>query len=207
VRGRLRTRKTFESAVERILDDVIALDGAEFGDIQLPIGNELVIVAERGLTTKFLNAFARVDTSDGCACGQALRSGEPVVIRDVEEDLTYEAFREDARAAGYRGVQSTPFLTQEGIFMAMVSTLFATPHTPTEIEMDTLKNYGRDAAAHLYNLLEGEKLAHKAEQMREKLYAGRVQLEPAPVQLEPAEGRNGWNYLPRALILPKGVPL
>jgi GAF domain-containing protein len=92
MRGRLRTRKTFESAVERILDDVIALHGAEFGDIQLPIGNKLVIVAERGLTTKFLNAFARVDTSDGCACGQALRSGEPVVIRDVEEDLTYEAW-------------------------------------------------------------------------------------------------------------------
>jgi len=174
MRSRLRANKTFESAVERILDDVIALHGAEFGDIQLPLGHELVIVAQRGLTTKFLNAFARVDTSDGCACGQALRSGEPVVIRDVEEDLTYEAFRADARAAGYRGVQSTPFLTQNGIFMAMVSTLFASPHTPTEIEMETLKIYGRDAAAHLYNLLEGERLAKKAEQMRQKLYAATI---------------------------------
>src|SRR5882757_3847901 len=105
MRSRLRANKRFEAAVEVILDDVIALHGAEFGDVQLPIADELVIVAQRGLTTKFLKAFERVRTSDGCACGRALRTGEPVIIRDVQEDATYEAFRADALAAGYRGVQ------------------------------------------------------------------------------------------------------
>src|SRR3954471_20405076 len=174
MRSRLRAKKTFETAIEGILDDVVALHGAEFGDVQLPIGNELVIVAQRGLTTKFLKAFERVRPSDGCACGRALKTGDPVVIRDVEEDLTYEPFRADAIQAGYRGVQSTPFLTKGGIFIAIVSTLFASPHTPTEIEMRTLKAYSYDAAAHLYSLLEGTKLADKAEQMRAKLYADRV---------------------------------
>jgi hypothetical protein len=77
-------------------------------------------------------------------------------------------------AAGYRGVQSTPFLTKGGIFMAMVSTLFASPHTPTDIEMQTLKAYSYDAAAHLYSLLDGSKLVHKAEQMQQQLYAERA---------------------------------
>src|SRR5258708_39142227 len=104
MRSRLRSRKTFERAVEQVLDDVIALHGAEFGDVQLPIADELVIVAQRGLTTKFLKAFERVRTSDGCACGRALRTGEPVVIRDAQEDPSYEPFRAEAMAAGYRGV-------------------------------------------------------------------------------------------------------
>jgi GAF domain-containing protein len=176
MRSRLRAKNRFETAIEVILDDVIALHGAEFGDVQLPIGNELVIVAQRGLTTRFLNAFARVKTIDGCACGQALKSGEPVVIRDVEEDMSFEPFRAEAMAAGYRGVQSTPFFTQGGIFMAMVSTLFASPHTPTDIEMQTLKTYGQEAAGYLYTLLQGSKLADRAEQMRAKLYG----LHPVP---------------------------
>jgi hypothetical protein len=57
--------------------------------------------------------------------------------------------------------------------MAMVSTLFASPHTPTDIEMQTLKAYGREAAAYLYTLLARNNLADKAEQMRAKLYASR----------------------------------
>jgi hypothetical protein len=97
-----------------------------------------------------------------------------VVIADVEEDLTYEPFRADALEAGYRGVQSTPFLTHGGIFVAMVSTLFASPHTPTKIEMETLKAYSFDAATYLYNLLNGTELAERAEQMRQELYAERV---------------------------------
>src|SRR4051812_5988937 len=108
--NRLRARKTFESAIDTILDDVIALHGAEFGDVQLPINDELVIVSQRGLTKTFLKAFGRVKKSDGCACGRAFRSGEPVIIRDVEEDDGYTAFRADAMSAGYRGVQSTPLI-------------------------------------------------------------------------------------------------
>src|SRR3954471_7873231 len=105
--NRLRARKTFESAIETILDDVIALHGAEFGDVQLPINEELVIVSQRGLTETFLKAFARVKKSSRFGRGRAFRSGEPVIIRDVEEDNGYTASRADAMSAGYRGVQST----------------------------------------------------------------------------------------------------
>ena len=80
--ARLREKRTFETAIGVILDDVIALHGAEFGDFQLPVQDELVIVAQRGLTRPFLDAFRRVKQIDGCACGRALRTGKPVVVRN-----------------------------------------------------------------------------------------------------------------------------
>jgi hypothetical protein len=51
--ARLVRNRTFEGAVHTILDDVIALLGAEYGNIQLPIGEELAIAAQRGLSADF----------------------------------------------------------------------------------------------------------------------------------------------------------
>ena len=169
----LHARRTFEAAVEIILDDVIAMHGAEFGDLQLPTGSDLVIVAQRGLLMPFLEAFRRVRKDDGCACGRALLSGEPVIIRDVLLDEGYAPFRPDALTAGYRGVQSTPLLTKGGDLLGVVSTLFAAPHEPTMIEMRALKAYCLIAAAHLQALLGDEKLDAKAEQMSARLYTDR----------------------------------
>ena len=111
--GRLRSKKTFESAIQIILDDVIALHGAEFGIVQLPIGEELVLVAQRGFAETFLQAFRRVGKNDGSISGRALRLGAPIVIYDVLEDDDYIAFRAYAVKAGYRGVQSTPFFKKK----------------------------------------------------------------------------------------------
>jgi hypothetical protein len=58
--SRLYEKRTFEAAINTILDDVIALHGAQFGDVQLPIKDELVLVAQRGLSRPFLEAFKRV---------------------------------------------------------------------------------------------------------------------------------------------------
>jgi hypothetical protein len=46
---RLYAQQTFEGAVTTLLHDVVALHGAEFGDVQLPFDDELVIVAQVGL--------------------------------------------------------------------------------------------------------------------------------------------------------------
>lgn len=51
---RLLLSRTFEGTVQTILDDVIALLGAEYGNVQLSIGDELVIAAQRGLPADFL---------------------------------------------------------------------------------------------------------------------------------------------------------
>jgi GAF domain-containing protein len=165
---RLYQQQTFEGAVATLLHDVVALHGAEFGDVQLPIGDELVIVAQHGLRVEFLKAFRRVGCDDGSACGRALRERKTIVIEDVETDAEYEQFRSDARAAGYRGVQTTPLFTSNGELIGMVSTLFANPHRPTDIEMETLRRYSV-SADYLNSLLKGTELTMKAAEMHSAL--------------------------------------
>jgi GAF domain-containing protein len=169
---RLRQKRTFEGAIQTILDDAVALHGAEYGNVQLPIGDELVIVAQRGLSAPFLEVFRRVKKDDGCACGRALRLGLSVVIPDVDKDAEFAAFRNDAKIAGFRAVQTTPLFTGDGNLLGLVSTHFAHVHEPTPIEMQTLKAYGVAAAEHAFKLLGQTPLGAKAEQMSETLYAG-----------------------------------
>src|SRR5712672_2935874 len=168
---RLVQQPTFEAAVQSILDDVIALHGAEYGNVQLPIGDELALVAHRGLSAPFLRTFRHVKQSDGCACGRALRLGAPVLVSDIEKDPEYAKFRKAARLAGYRAVQSTPMMRKDGMLVGMVSTLFANVYRPTRIEMEILAEYGVIAAERLVDLVGHTALASKAEQMSRALLA------------------------------------
>jgi GAF domain-containing protein len=167
---RLYLSRTFEEAVHTILDDVIALLGAEYGNVQLLMGDDLVIAAQRGLSADFLKTFRRVKKDDGSACGRALRLGETVIVGDVEYDPEFSAFRPDAKKAGFRSVQSTPFFSKDGNVLGMVSTHFAHAHVPTPIEMQTLKEYSAVATEHLNKLLGDVPLATKAKQMSDELY-------------------------------------
>jgi GAF domain-containing protein len=168
---RVSAAARFEDAIQIILDDVIALHGSEYGNLQLASGDELLIAAQRGFFAPFLIAFRRVRKEDGSACGRAIRRGEQIVINDVGLDEAYAPYRKIAAAAGYRAVQSTPLLTSGGIVLGVVSTHFTVPHTPTWIEMETLGKYGPAAADVAYSLLNGMSLAVKAEEMSSKLYA------------------------------------
>lgn len=168
---RLKAEATFEGAIEVALDDVIALHGAEYGNFQLPIGEDLAIVAQRGHPVAFLRAFRRVRSNYGCACGRALRYRAPVVIHDVEVDREYAPYRDLAKTAGYRAVQTTPLFTEDGALLGLISTHFANPHDPTPIEMETLREYSVIAAEYLFACLGDTRLATKAEQMSEKLFA------------------------------------
>jgi len=167
---RLLSTRTFETAVQTILDDVVALHGAEYGNVQLPLRDELVIVAQRGLSAPFLKAFRRVKADDGCACGRALRLGKPVVVVDVDKDPEYAPFRKDAKSAGYRSVQSTPLMANKRRLVGIVSTLFAQVYEPTAIEMEVLSTYSAIAAEHLRTLIADGTLAERAKQMNEILY-------------------------------------
>ena len=171
---RMHAQRSFEAAVETLLNDVVALHGAEYGDLQLLVGDDLVVVAQRGLSARFLRTFRRVGKADRCACGRALHAGRTIVVADVMTDPDYAAFRAEAKAAGYRSVQSTPIATRRGRVLGMVSTLFANVHEPTPIELDTLARYSRIAADYLEILLGADTLAATAQRMHATLYAEAV---------------------------------
>jgi GAF domain-containing protein len=178
--NRIRAAETFEAAIVVILDDMIALLGAEYGNVQLPIGDELAIVAQRGLTASFLRTFRRVNKDDGSACGRALRTRQTVVISDVEKDAAFKTFVQDAKIAGFRAVQSTPFFTSDDLLLGIVSTHFANVHHPTKIELTMMQTYSVVAAEHTYRLLGNRSLAAKAEQMSEALYASMFGVPKTP---------------------------
>jgi GAF domain-containing protein len=167
---RLLETETFEAAIATVLRDAIAFLGAEYGNVQLPIGDDLVIVAQRGLTEPFLRTFRRVKKEDGSACGRALRLREPVVIRDVKMDPEFATFLKDARTAGFRAVQSTPFFTSDDLLLGIASTHFARVHEPTPLELRIMRVFSMVAAEHAFQLLGNVSLALKAKEMNDALY-------------------------------------
>jgi len=118
---RLHAQETFESAVLVILNDAVALHGAELGNVQLLIDGQLAIVAQRGFRPPFLQAFRRVLPDTICACGRALRERRTVVVRDVEQDEECSPYRAVFRAAGTRSVTSTPLLTSNNMLMCRLN--------------------------------------------------------------------------------------
>ncbi len=123
--------------LEEILDATIALQRADFGNIQLRDADTgvLEIVAQRGFFKTFLDHFARVDSSDESACGRALRKGERIIIEDVEQGGGHVPHRGIAAAEGYRAVQATPIRGRDGHAIGMLSTHFREPHRPSDREL------------------------------------------------------------------------
>jgi hypothetical protein len=170
MKDRLFRTDVFDQAIWTILDDAIALHGAEYGNVQLLADDELVIVAQRGLPLEFLRAFRHVKKEDGCACGRALRHGTSVVITDVNADVEFAAFRSEAKLAGFRAVQSTRLATRHGKPLGVVSTHFANVHHPTKIEMETLQAYGTVASEFAFKLLGETPLPKVARRLSKDLY-------------------------------------
>lgn len=181
--ARLKAAATFEDAIATILADVVALHGAEFGNVQLAAEGKLIIVAEHGFRAPFLFAFDEVEAADGCACGRALQTGEQIIVADVELDPSYAPYRHIAREAGYRSVQSTPLIATDGTRLGMVSTHFANQYVPTAIEMAICKAYCTQASDYLQSLLAGSAVGAKARELHDALYAD-LRTEPAHGELD-----------------------
>jgi GAF domain-containing protein len=167
---RVLSTRTFEETVQTILDDVIAFHEAQYGAVQMPVGDNLVIVAQRGFGPQFLQMFRHVKKDDGFACGRARRLGQSIVVADVEKDPDVASYRSAAKEAGFRSIQSTPFITEDGKLIGIVSVHFAAPGGPTQ-SGGAFHLYSIVAAEQADELLGGVVLAAKATQMSDELYS------------------------------------
>jgi PAS domain S-box-containing protein len=139
--------RSLSDGLDEILTAIIELLGADKGNIQLlgAQGSVLSIVVQRGFEPDFLEFFREVSATDGSACGRALRSGQRIVIEDIETDGPYAPLRAVARAAGYRSVISTPLISADGVALGMASTHFGLNHRPSEQELGRFDLYIRQA--------------------------------------------------------------
>ena len=166
---RLHGSKSFDDAVNRVLNDAVALHGAEYGNIQLCLGTDLVMVSVLGLPFEFIDRFGHVRPGDGSVSGRVLNVRKSVAISDVQDDVEYAPFLDAAELAGYRGIQCTPMIASDGEMHGLISTLFVNPHEPTRIEMETLQTYAQEAADYFECLLHGRQIDEEAERMRAQL--------------------------------------
>jgi len=125
---RVMGTRTFEETIQTILDDVIAFHGAQYGFVQLPVGDDLVIAAQRDFGPQFLRMIRHLKKDNGFSCGRAQRDGQSIVVADVENDHDYALYRNAVKEAG----QSTPFVTEDGKLIGVVSVHFVAPGGPTQ---------------------------------------------------------------------------
>ena len=170
--ARLLGQNTLAGGLRTILNDVIALHGAEFGNIQLAIDDDtLALVEHRGFDRPSLRSLQRLAKDSSAASARAFAARRPVVIPDLSEDRALAPYRHLANTMGVSAMQSTPFITSGGRCVGVISTHFANVHTPTEIEMDTLQQYGFVAADFIISKTQGADLAALADARFRRLMA------------------------------------
>src|SRR5262245_14108617 len=147
---RLISESTLESLFVQILDAAIELMSADAGSIQMlaPDGESLTLLGCKNFHPESAAFWQRVTAEASSTCGRALRTGERVLVSDVErcdvmggtQDL--EAYRR----SGIRAVQSTPMRSRSGRALGMISTHWLTPHAPTEHDFRLFDVLVRQAA-------------------------------------------------------------
>jgi len=166
--SRLWSMRNLREGLEEMLAATINMLGADFGNIQLLDANRgaLIIEAQRGLQQDFLDFFREVSADDGSACGRALRTGERIIVEDVELDASFAPMLHIIRAAGFRSVQSTPLLGRNGKPLGMISTHFRAVHRPSEQELHRLDLYARQASDFIERCRADEALRESEERFR-----------------------------------------
>ncbi len=167
---RLLTSEELQPLLEEVLNATIALQDADFGNVQLynPHTHALEIVAHRGFQQDFLEYFGSVQ-EDSTACGRALHRLERVIIEDVLTDPGFELHRPIAASAGFRAVQSTPLFSRNGVPLGMISTHFRQAHRPSESELRLTDLYARQAAEMIERKRAEEALRHSEQRLRQAL--------------------------------------
>jgi len=166
--SRLWRMQSLREGLDEMLAATIELLGADMGNVQILDAQRrvLLIAAQRGFKQDFLEFFREVSTEDDSACGRALRSGERIIIEDVEADPPYAPFRSIARATGYRAVQSTPLVGRDGTPLGMLSTHFPSVHRPNEQDLRRLDLYARQAADFIERCRTDEELREREARRR-----------------------------------------
>jgi two-component system, chemotaxis family, CheB/CheR fusion protein len=148
-----------------VLDALISLIDSDFGVIQLydEKTKKLQILVQRGFEERFLQHFATVDAGSGSVCGLALRALRQVIVSDIEKEPAVAAMREEARAAGYRAVVSTPLVASGGKLVGMISAHFRAPHELSKRDLRLIDICARQAAdsIHVYQLQQALRTANQ----------------------------------------------
>ena len=166
--SRLWSMRNLREGLEEMLSATIEMLGADFGNIQLLDESRgvLTIEAQHGFKQDFLDFFREVRADDDSTCARALRSGERIIVDDVEMDAPFVSMLHIINAAGVRAVQSTPLIGRNGTPLGMISTHFRAVHRPSEQELRRLDLYARQASDFIERCRADDALRQSEERFR-----------------------------------------
>jgi len=172
---RLLSKAGLLPLLEEILNAIIALQNADFGNVQLYNSETktLEIVAHRGFQRNFLDYFSSVN-EPGAACGRAMQRRDRVIIEDVLADPDFAPHRQIAASAGFRAVQSTPLFSRSGEPLGMISTHFRQPHRPSGHDLRFTDLYARLAGELIERQRAEEALGASEERFRRYFELGLI---------------------------------
>jgi PAS domain S-box-containing protein len=139
-----------DALYRKILDAAMAVMRSDMASMQMlaPDRGVLRLLAWQGFHPVSAAFWEWVRDDSGSACGMALRSGQRVIVPDVET-CDFMARTDDLEAyrrSNIRAVQSTPLVSRSGRVLGMLSTHWREPHQPAERELRLLDLLARQAA-------------------------------------------------------------
>jgi two-component system, chemotaxis family, CheB/CheR fusion protein len=131
-----------------VLKTAVELIGANFGTMSLydEASETLHLAAHHGFNKRFLDQFATVKASDGSPCGLALKTRQQVMIPDVERHSAVASVLEEARAAGFKAVLSTPLMSAPEKILGVLTLQFREPHEFSGRDLRLIDIVARNAA-------------------------------------------------------------
>jgi GAF domain-containing protein/anti-sigma regulatory factor (Ser/Thr protein kinase) len=134
----------------RILDAAIGFARADAGSMQLldPETEQLELIDLRGFHPDSGEYWGQIHDHSVTSCGEALRTGERVIVPDFEacDWLVGTRDLELYRSSGLRSVQTTPLITRDGHTVGMLSTHWRVAYEPTERDLHLIDVLARQAA-------------------------------------------------------------
>ena len=142
-----------ESLYDTLINAAVSIMHASAASLQMLHpdrggGGELRLIASHGFSDEAVAAWEWVRADAGTTCAASLRSGERVVVPDIEQ-CDFMAGTADLalfRAAGVRAAQTTPLVSRAGRLLGMISTYRGEVHMPSERDFRLLDIIARQAA-------------------------------------------------------------
>jgi PAS domain S-box-containing protein len=116
--------KDLSQSLHAVLEAAREIHDADGGFISLldEAGDFLSFIAGVGLDAASLEKIARLSArSPATVCGTSFSNKGRVIVEEIENEYSYEADREIARAGGFRTVHSTPILTLSGMNLGVLT--------------------------------------------------------------------------------------
>lgn len=138
---------------EKIIDAAMQIMHSHYASIQMlhpgqSNDDKLQLLAFRGFEPEAATFWEWVNVESGSACGEALRTGNRVIVPNVK-DCDFIKGTEDFAVfmeTGINAVQATPLYSRSGRMVGMLSTQWREPHQPSERELRLLDVLTRQAA-------------------------------------------------------------